>query len=68
MLDRPYQTQAIDAILAEFGEGQSTLCVMPTGTVKTVVFAKVIQRMPEGRVMVLALSVPLVVAVRGIGA
>lgn len=51
---RPYQQQACDAIFEQFEKTNSTLAVMPTGTGKTVLFASAIDRMPPGRVMVLA--------------
>lgn len=54
MRDRPYQTESIDAIATALQENQSTLLVLPTGCGKTHVFGRVIQRMPEGRAMVLA--------------
>ncbi len=41
---RPYQQEAKNAILQEWKEGrQKTLLVLPTGTGKTIVFAKVIE-------------------------
>lgn len=51
---RDYQRAAVDAVYAEFEQQSSTLVVMPTGTGKTVVFSHVINRVEEGRVMVLA--------------
>ncbi len=51
---RPYQSIAVDAVLRELEDRISTLVVMPTGTGKTVLFAEVIQRMPPGRIMVVA--------------
>ncbi|MDR3313464.1 MAG: DEAD/DEAH box helicase [Oscillospiraceae bacterium] len=54
---RPYQTEAWDAILHEWEDGRRrTLLVLPTGTGKTIVFAKVAQdRVRAGeRVLVLA--------------
>ena len=41
---RPYQTEAKDAVLAEWDKGhRKTLLVLPTGTGKTVVFSKVVE-------------------------
>ena len=41
---RPYQKEAVEAICKEWSEGhQHTLLVLPTGTGKTVVFAKVVE-------------------------
>lgn len=54
---RPYQIQAKDAVLSEWSEGhQKTLLVLPTGTGKTVVFAKVVEDRVNsgGRALVLA--------------
>src|SRR5262245_23968474 len=57
---RDYQVKAIDAIRGEFGRGvQSTLCVLPTGTGKTVIFAKLSQDWDSGRVLVLAHRIEL---------
>lgn len=45
---RPYQQQAIDAILGEWRHGvSSTLCVSGTGTGKSVICSGVVQRIPE---------------------
>ena len=42
---RPYQEQAVDSILGEWDSGhQHTLLVLPTGTGKTVVFSKVVEK------------------------
>ena len=42
---RPYQREAVDAVVGEWSNGvRSTLLVMATGTGKTVVFAEVIRR------------------------
>jgi superfamily II DNA or RNA helicase len=51
---RPYQSKAVSSIFEQWINNQSTLLVLPTGTGKTICFAKVIDRAPEGRVMVLA--------------
>ncbi len=52
---RDYQHRASDAICTAFETVQSTLCVMPTGTGKTILFAKIIERMCDrGRAMILA--------------
>lgn len=42
---RPYQEQAVESILGEWDSGhQHTLLVLPTGTGKTVVFSKVVEK------------------------
>lgn len=54
---RPYQQEARDAIHAEWAEGhRRTLLVLPTGTGKTIVFAKVVEdRVRQGdRTLILA--------------
>ena len=52
---RAYQQAALDAIMEGWGQARRQLIVMPTGTGKTVVFAKVAEAMrPEGRTLVLA--------------
>lgn len=54
---RPYQQDALDAIFEKWGEGQQKLLLsLPTGCGKTIVFAKVIERLVrEGkRTLVLA--------------
>ena len=55
---RPYQQEAVDAVLAEWDEQgrDKTLLVLPTGTGKTVVFSKVTEeRVRQGdRVLILA--------------
>lgn len=44
MVLRPYQNQAVQAIRDQWKEGyQKTLLVLPTGTGKTIVFAKVVE-------------------------
>lgn len=53
---RPYQQAAKDAIFREWEDVQSTLLVLPTGTGKTVVFAKTAEECvrKRGRVLILA--------------
>jgi len=51
---RSYQQAAVDAVFEAWQAARSTLIVQPTGTGKTIVFAHVIDRLPAGRVMVLA--------------
>lgn len=54
---RPYQAEAKEAILREWKDGhRKTLLVLPTGTGKTVVFAKVIEQriLDGGRALVMA--------------
>ena len=54
---RPYQTEAVEAILHQWQEGiRKTLLVLPTGTGKTIVFSEVIRRvvLEGGRVLILA--------------
>ena len=54
---RPYQREAVGAVLGEWEEGRAkTLLVLPTGTGKTVVFSKVTEeRVRRGdRVLILA--------------
>ena len=41
---RPYQSEAVDAVLREWDEGhRKTLLVLPTGCGKTIVFSKIAQ-------------------------
>lgn len=53
---RPYQQEAMNAILTQWETVQSTLLVLPTGTGKTVVFAKTAEECvrKRGRVLILA--------------
>ncbi len=51
---RPYQDDAVNAVLDCLRQHRSTLAVMPTGCGKTIVFAEVIRRWPEGRILVVA--------------
>lgn len=51
---RPYQDEAVEAICNEFADGDSTLLVLPTGTGKTVVFARVLERHTRQRSIVIA--------------
>lgn len=52
---RPYQREAVDGVLRQWEEHQSTLLVMPTGTGKTRVFSEVLAlRSVHGRALVLA--------------
>lgn len=50
---RPYQREALDAVLDEWTRVRSTLLVLPTGTGKTICFAEIARRV-SGRVLVLA--------------
>ena len=43
---RPYQQEAVDAILREWEEARSTLLVLPTGTGKTIAFCSLIPHFP----------------------
>ena len=55
---RPYQVESVDAIFEEFQSVTATLCCLPTGCGKSVVFSNVMKRFreenPTGRAMVLA--------------
>ena len=55
---RPYQIEALAAIMADLGEGPAVLLQAPTGSGKTIIFAEVIRRWlelhPEGRATVVA--------------
>ena len=58
---RPYQVEAITAAFREWKTVSSTLIVMPTGTGKSVVFAKILKQWLHehmGRVMILAHLLP----------
>lgn len=57
IIARPYQKEAIEAAFREWKTVSSTLIVLPTGTGKSVVFAKILQLWLQehmGRVMILA--------------
>ena len=54
MIARPYQTDAVNAIVGELGRVPSSLLVMATGLGKTCVFSLVARDWPRGRVLVLA--------------
>lgn len=57
IIARPYQIEAINAAFREWKSVSSTLIVMPTGTGKSVVFAKILRQWLHehmGRVMILA--------------
>jgi superfamily II DNA or RNA helicase len=51
---RPYQDEAVAAVLRHWRDRVSTLLVLPTGCGKTIVFADVIRSMQPKRAMVLA--------------
>jgi superfamily II DNA or RNA helicase len=52
---RPYQQEAHDCVLRDFESSSSTLCVMPTGCGKTVLFGAVARSMrQQGRILVIA--------------
>lgn len=53
MILRPYQESAVQSVLDEFEVVRRTLCVMPTGTGKTVVMGGVARRM-NARTLVVA--------------
>lgn len=57
IIARPYQLEAIEAAFREWKSVSSTLIVMPTGTGKSVVFSKILERWLQehmGRVMIIA--------------
>ena len=57
IIARPYQLEAIEACFREWQSVSSTLVVLPTGTGKSVVFAKVLRQWLQehmGRVLILA--------------
>lgn len=57
IIARPYQSEAIEAAFREWKSVSSTLIVLPTGTGKSVVFSKILQRWLQehmGRVMIIA--------------
>lgn len=51
---RDYQAQAADSIEKQWKTHTSTLCVLPTGAGKTVLFAEMIHRRQPGRALVIA--------------
>jgi superfamily II DNA or RNA helicase len=51
---RPYQEEAVSAVMASLGENRSSLIVMATGTGKTQVFVRVALGWPHGRVLIVA--------------
>jgi len=51
---RPYQEEAVAAIIKEFREVKSTLIVMATGLGKTIVFTHLLDLAKKGRVLVVA--------------
>ena len=51
---RPYQEEAVASVFEKLADSDKTLVVQPTGTGKTILFAEVIRRWPEGRVLVVA--------------
>ncbi len=52
---RPYQEEAVEAVLREWSGGaRSTLIVLPTGCGKTIAFAELVRRSRPARAMVLA--------------
>lgn len=51
---RPYQNEAVDAVLKAWRDHPSTLLVLPTGCGKTIAFADIIRRVQPQRAMVLA--------------
>lgn len=53
---RPYQIAAVDAVLRQWQDHRSTLLVLPTGTGKTIVFSRIIERCVEAGYNVLILA------------
>lgn len=51
---RPYQTEAVEAVLKEWEDVTSTLIVEPTGTGKTTIFTDIIERVQPSRCLILA--------------
>ena len=51
---RPYQEDALAAILKSLGEGGNSLAVLPTGSGKTIIFSNVAKAMLPGRTLILA--------------
>jgi superfamily II DNA or RNA helicase len=51
---RPYQEDALAAILKSIGEGGNSLAVLPTGSGKTIIFSNVAKDMLPGRTLILA--------------
>ncbi|EDY19025.1 type III restriction protein res subunit [Chthoniobacter flavus Ellin428] len=58
---RDYQAAAADAVEEKWKKHQSTLCVLPTGCGKTVLFAEIIRRRQPGRALVIAHREELIV-------
>ena len=54
MILRPYQNEAVGAVLNEWKDHASTMVVLPTGTGKTIVMAELIRHCFPRRVMFLA--------------
>ena len=50
---RPYQQEAFDSMCDHLRQGDSTLMVLPTGTGKTIIFAKAVAK-AKGRTLVVA--------------
>jgi superfamily II DNA or RNA helicase len=61
---RDYQLAAAEAIEDQWRKHQSTLCVLPTGCGKTVLFAEIIRRRQPGRALVIAHREELIVQAR----
>jgi len=58
---RDYQSAAAHAVEEKWRQHQSTLCVLPTGCGKTVLFAEIIRRRQPGRALVIAHREELIV-------